>query len=294
MAEPGGDLPMPFRSTTAIAIAFCCAVASAPRHASGDVLDDVAERGVIRFGHRSDAPPFSHLDEAGAPAGLAVALCRTVAAEAARRLDLPDLAVEFHPVTAATRFDALLSGEIDLLCGPSTQTLERRERLDFSIPYFIDAGGAVMRAGLGARLSALENDEVGVLAGTTTENIVRKMIAERKNGLVLKVYDSHVTGLVSLMEGDIAAYFGDAAILRYQLGRLRPITPVDFAREQYSVEPYALAMKRGESRLRLLVDRALSETYASGEIEGMIAATLGQVELSPLARSVYDVVMLPR
>ena len=89
------------------------------------------------------------------------------------------------------------------------------------------------------------------------------------------------------------AYFGDQAILRYQIGALRPSTPIVFSPEQYSFEPYALAMKRGEDRLRLAVDRALSETFESGAIFSLIAGSLGEVDLSDTVLAVYQVVTLP-
>ena len=52
-------------------------------------------------------------------------------------------------------------------------------------------------------------------------------------------------------------------------------------------------MRRGESRLRLEVDRALSRTFVSGQIFTHIEAALGEVTLSELARSVYQIVSLP-
>lgn len=275
--------------TTVVAV-LISAIASM---AQADVLDRIADKGTITLGYRADAPPFSFISELGEPAGLAVDLCREAAKTIRKTLKLDALAVKYEQVTAADRFAALNEGRIDLLCGPTTQTLQRRETLDFSVPYFIDGSSVVFRAGPVEDIDGLMGEPVGMLAGTTTEAIVSTLSAERGLNLDERVYQTHVEGLEALEEGEISAYFGDQAILRYQLGQLRPSVPLQFSPNQFSFEPYALAMKRGETRLRLEVDRALSSTFASGSIYTLINASLGEVTLSDLALSVYQIVGLP-
>lgn len=260
---------------------------------SADVLDKVRETGTFTIGYRTDAPPFSYQASDGRPKGLAVSLCQDVSEELKREMALDELKIAYVPVTARTRFKKLEDGVIDILCGPTTQTISRRKALDFSIPYFIDGSSVVFRAGEGEMITDLKGRSVGLLAGTTTANIVRKLLQDRGVDAEIIAYDTHIKGLMALSDGDIAAYFGDQAILRYQLGRMRPLTPLKFLSEQYSFEPYALAVKRGESRLRLVVDGALSHTFTSGDVYEHIAAALGEVTLSDLALAVYQIVALP-
>jgi hypothetical protein len=52
-------------------------------------------------------------------------------------------------------------------------------------------------------------------------------------------------------------------------------------------------MKRGETRLRLAVDRALSEAYGNGVIYNLILNELGDFKISPQAEAVYGIVGLP-
>lgn len=265
--------------------------AAAP--AAADALDLIKATGTIRLGYRLDAPPFSYRDQGGEPEGLAVKLCEDVAAHVGRRMGLPDLKRAWIPVTSRTRFNAIHSQKIDILCGPSTQTLERRETMDFSIPYFIDGAGVVFRRGGPESLEDLSVEPVGVLGGTTTERLVPSLLAKAGVSPPLRSYESHVEGLSALARGEIEAYFGDQSILFYQLGRMQPIVPLVIAPNQLSFEPYALAMRRGESRLRLLVDEGLSEIYRDGRIYDHIEAALGRVSLSPLTEAVYEVVAIP-
>ncbi len=262
--------------------------------ARADSLDVVRATGTIKLGYRLDAPPFSYRNDEGEPVGLAVNLCDRVADRVGEALGLPELRRVWVPVSAQTRFNAIRAQKIDLLCGPTTQTIQRREEMDFSIPYFIDGAGAVFRRGGAERLEDLTAEPVGVLAGTTTERLAPKLLARVGASSEIRTFESHGDGLAALQNGEIEAYFGDQSILVYQLGQLRPAVPLVISEQQFSFEPYALAMGRGETELRLLVDDALSRIYESGEIFGIIAATMGQLSLSTLTEAVYEVVTIPR
>ena len=277
----------------AAAIVGAAALGAASGDAAADVLDEIRASGEIVLGYRTDAPPYSARSALGEPEGLAVALCREAAKEVRGALGLETLKARYEPVTAADRFEALETGRIHLLCGPTTQTLKRRETLDFSVPYFIDGASVVMRAGPDAALEALRGERVGFLAGTTTAEIAPRLLAERSIAAETVAYGSHRDGLGALIGGEIAAYFGDQAILRYLVGEMRPSVPLQFSPNQFSFEPYALTMKRGETRLRLEVDRALSRAFATGLIYDLISLSLGEVTLSDIALAVYQVVALP-
>ena len=277
---------------TSAVIAAALALGAGDR-AAADALDDIRASGAISLGYRTDAPPFSSVSRLGEPEGLAISLCREAAKEVRAMLGLETLAVTYVAVTAADRFEALEDGRIHLLCGPTTQTLSRREALDFSIPYFIDGSSAVFRAGAIEALADLRGETIGYLKGTTTEAVAAALIDDRAIDAEERAFASHTDGLAALQAGEIAAYFGDQAILRYLIGEIRPTVPLRFSPDQFSFEPYALTMKRGETRLRLAVDRALSDTFASGAIYTHINASLGEVTLSDIALAVYQVVTLP-
>jgi polar amino acid transport system substrate-binding protein/glutamate/aspartate transport system substrate-binding protein len=268
---------------------FACAIVPA----TADVLNEIASRGTIRIGYRGDAPPFSYNSIMGEPTGLAVSLCQETARSIQRQFDLPALELEYVEVNARTRFPALLEGRVDLHCGPASATLKRRKTLDFSLLYFVDGADVVIRPGEYETIFDIEDGKVGVLGGTTTENLVRDLI--QRNGLHARIrtFQTHSDGLAALTNSDIDAYFGDSAILRFQIRRLGFDDRAELMGETFSFEPYALVMKRGETRLRLAVDRALSETYDNGLIYNLILNELGDYDVSEQVRTVYRIVGLP-
>ncbi|MEM6904396.1 MAG: amino acid ABC transporter substrate-binding protein [Pseudomonadota bacterium] len=261
--------------------------------ALADVLERIKIRNSIRIGHRTDAPPFSYVNDKGEPAGLAVALCKAVARSLAGQLGLSELRTRFVPVTAETRFDMLQEDDTDLHCGPATATLSRRQTLDFSILYFVDGAVAVMRPGNRLSVFELEGGKIGTVAGTTTEQVVFDLIT--RNGLQgeLVTFPTHAEGLTELVSGRIAAYFGDSAIMQFMLRTKDLEGRLEILPEEFSFEPYALVMKRGEDDLRLAVDRALSEIYDAGLIYNLIRNEMGNLRLNQVNRTVYQIVGLP-
>jgi polar amino acid transport system substrate-binding protein/glutamate/aspartate transport system substrate-binding protein len=262
--------------------------------AGAGTLDRVKHDKTLRIAYRSDAPPFSFADAAGAPAGFVVDLCRAVAKNMGAALNLGDLKVDYVLVTGANRFDAIKSGKADLLCEPTSDTLSRREEVDFSIATFID-GASLLVSGEGpSEFGALAGKKVGVLAGTTTEQSLRGTLASAKVNAEVVTAKTHEEGLAMLEQGKIVAYFGDRAILAYLASRSGAPGKLRVANNYFSVEPYALALPRGDSDFRLAVDRALSLIYRSGEIATIFAQSFGnQTQPSETLKTLYLISALP-
>jgi ABC-type amino acid transport substrate-binding protein len=262
--------------------------------ASAGTLDTVRKDRTIRLAVRADAPPFSYKDAAGEPAGFMVDLCRAVATGLAAQLNLDELKVEFVPVTADDRFDAIESGKADLLCEPTTATLSRREKVDFSIPTFVDGASLIVKGDGPRELSALAGKKVGVLAGTTTEKGLRDTLANAKISAEVVPTRTHEDGLKQLEDGSVAAYFADRAILAFLASKSKDASELRLANDYLSIEPYALALPRGDEDFRLAVDRALSHIYTSGAIAAVFARTFGpQMQPSDTIKTLYLVSALP-
>lgn len=261
---------------------------------AASALDRIRQDRTIRVGVRADAPPFSFRGDDDAPAGFMVDLCRAVVAHLTMQLDFDRLQIVFVPVTAADRFEAIENGKADLLCEPTTNTLSRREHVDFSIATFIDGASLLAKGDGPAHLAELEGKKVGVLGGTTTEQSLRETLSAGHINAEVVSAKSHEEGLKELEAGDIAAYFGDRAILAYLALKNKNASGFRLANEYLSLEPYALALPRGDGDFRLAVDRALSTVYKSGEIAAVFANTFG-VEMQPsdTLKTLYLVSALP-
>jgi polar amino acid transport system substrate-binding protein/glutamate/aspartate transport system substrate-binding protein len=276
------------------ALSFVIGAALALGSAEAGALDKARQDKTLRLAFRDDAPPFSFTDEAGLPAGFMVDLCRSVAKHIGEELNINDLKVAYVLVTAENRFDAIVNGKADLLCEPTSETLARREHVDFSIPTFVDGASLLVGADGPSNFAALAGKKIGVLAGTTTEESLRNTLASA--GLVAEITPAktHQEGLAMLDKGEVVAYFADRAILSYLASKSSDPSKLRLADNYFSLEPYALALPHGDEDFRLAVDRALSHIYHSGEIAIVFAHTFGNaMQPSDVLKTLYSIAALP-
>lgn len=136
--------------------------------AQAATLEDVQSAGELRCGVSTGLPGFSQPDSDGTWRGIDVDTCRAVAAAVLGDAD----AVEFVPLTAAERFTALQSGEIDMLSRNTTWTTVRDASLglNFTGTNYYDGQGFLVKSELGVdSATQLDGASVCIQAGTTTE-----------------------------------------------------------------------------------------------------------------------------
>ncbi len=277
-----------------VCAAVLAALALSSGAASAGTLDRIKQDKSIRIAYRDDAPPFSYKGKNGAPAGFMVDLCRAVAAQLGDQLHLTRLDIVYVPVTATNRFDAITQGKADLLCEPTTETLSRREQLDFSIPTFVDGAGLLIRSDGPKSLSALGGRKIGVLAGTTTQQELNASLKDA--GITAQVIPAktHEEGLAMLDDGKVSAYFADRGILMFLADKSKAPKKLLLADNYLTIEPYALALPHGDEDFRLAVDRALSTIYRSGKIVSIFSQTFGSdTKPSQTLQVLYLVSALP-
>jgi polar amino acid transport system substrate-binding protein/glutamate/aspartate transport system substrate-binding protein len=277
-------------------IAFLIAAALAATTTGGlaGTLDRVRDSGTLKIGYRDDAPPFSYKNSVGEPAGYTVALCRAVAAGIKDQLELEKLSLEYVPVSAEGRFDAVADGKIDLLCGATTATLSRREKVDFSISTFVDGASVLLRANGPKTFAGLEGRKVGVRAGTTTEQALQNTVEAAKIGIETIAVKDHNDGITKLLNNEIAAYFADRAILFYLMAGSGAADKLYLSKEAFTYEPYALALQKADGDFRLAVDRTLSHLYRSGKVADVFKAAFGaKAEPTAELRALYRISALP-
>ncbi|HEY6893826.1 MAG TPA: transporter substrate-binding domain-containing protein, partial [Rhodanobacteraceae bacterium] len=136
----------PLRLALVVALGFAApalaqeAPMAAPTGAS--TIERIRAAGKIVLGYYAGARPLSFRGPTGDPDGYGVALCRLVVADLQKSLDVPNLATQIVGVEGNDRFAAIKEGRVDLLCGPSEETLARRADVSFSIAV-MDSGTSV-------------------------------------------------------------------------------------------------------------------------------------------------------
>lgn len=255
-------------------------------------LDRIKETGTLRIGYRIDAAPFSFKNAIGDASGYSVSLCQTVGLGLEAFLGIKDIRFEFVPVSTEDRFKAVDESRVDILCGATTATLQRREIVDFSLPTFVDGAGVMFHKDGPSSFEKLAGKNVGVRANTTTEKALRITLEQLEIKAQIVSVTDHEKALEMLESRQLDAYFADRAILSYLIVG-RQITNMVISPQTFSIEPYALALKRGDTDFRLAVDRALSNIYRSGVIVEIFRHTFGDVQPSDALQTLFLISALP-
>jgi polar amino acid transport system substrate-binding protein/glutamate/aspartate transport system substrate-binding protein len=277
------------RACTALFV-LACTGAQVPA-AMAQTLERIAADKALRIGFIADQAPFSARSATDAPAGYAIDLCNTVAREVRRRIE--GLAVTYSEVGIADGFQAIADGRIDLLCGAVTATLQRREMVDFSQPFFISGTSALIReyaprvlrdlvygdrplhTTRSIELTPFETIRVGVHGGTRTEALLAEAIAKGGYRATVAAFPTHADGIAALEAGSIDAYFADRGLLVAMLEKARG-PRLELGTRIFSREPYAIALRRGDSEFRLLVDRTLSAFVRSPDLGSTLSRYFGE------------------
>ena len=230
------------RSIAGLVASFGLAILSMGTAASAGTLDVVKQRGKLNCGVSQGLPGFSDRDAQGAWSGFDVDFCRAVAAAI---FDDPSK-VNFLPLNASERFDALRSGQIDLLARNSTWTLEREGGLGLlfaAITYHDGQGFMVMRRPQVTSALELDKAKICVQKGTTTQLNLADFF--RANSMTYEelAFDTLSDAVKGLQGGQCDVFTADQSALFGEKARLSDSAAAEILPDVISKEPLGPAVR---------------------------------------------------
>lgn len=282
---------------TAAALVAALLLLSAPcaRSAEG-TLEKIERTGEFVMGYRTDSIPLSFENPDGQPNGYSVDICRRIAASIKDRFAGKEVKTKFVKISSDERISAVVDGKIDIECGSTTITLSRKEQVDFSLPVFVTGGSVLSLAASGIRVVPdLANRKVGVIRGTTTVEQMQRHLAENAVDAEIVTVNDRVDGMQRLNSGQIDALASDQIVLIGQVVASREPTRYAIIDEIFSYEPYGFVVRRNDADFRLVVDRAISELYRSGDQADIFYKWIGRLGISvpPVVAAMYQLNALP-
>jgi len=244
--------------------------ASAP-----DTLGRIRADKTIRVAYSGESLPFSYTEVNGEASGYSIDLCKRVIAQVGRAVDVPDLKVKWIAASTPERLRMVASGNADLDCANTTQTLARMAEVDFSSLVFLETGSFIGRAGSHVALGDMNGRKIAVLKGTTTETRLRELLRKRLVNAQVVTIDRAADGIAMLESGGADLYAGDLIKLIGLIAQSADPSKFEVVGEKFSYEPYAFALPRNDSAFRLEVNRAISQVYRGGEIGPIFERWLG-------------------
>ncbi len=243
-----------------------------------NTLGKIKAAKAINVAFSGDSLPFSFVGPNNEPAGYSIDICKRVIAQIGRAVGEPNLKVNWLAGSVSDRLQMVASGKADLECANTTQTLARLANVDFSNLIFVDGGGFLVKSDSPInRLADMGAKKIAVLKGTTTETRLKDSLQRRLvNATVIPINEAN-EGVAMLESGSVDAYAGDKIKLVGLAAQAKDPGKLAMLAEDLSFEPYALALPRNDSALRLEVNKALTQVYMGGEIETIFGQWLGKL-----------------
>jgi glutamate/aspartate transport system substrate-binding protein len=232
-------------------------------------LDRIKQSGTISLGHRESSIPFSYYDDKQQVVGYSHDFQMKVVEAVKKKLNLPNLAVKYTPVTSQNRIPLVQNGTIDIECGSTTNNLERQKQVDFTTTLFVVGTRLLTRKDSGVKdFPDLKGKNVVTTAGTTSEKLIRAMNDEKKMGMNIISAKDHGESFLTLESGRAVAFMMDDALLAGERAKARKQGDWVIVATPQSKEAYGCMLRKGDAEFKKLADDALSAALKSdGEKE---------------------------
>jgi polar amino acid transport system substrate-binding protein len=226
-----------------------------PGLANADAMQDIKKKGVLVVGTKADYRPFGFLD----PSGKIVGFEPDLAADIAKRLGVK---LELVPVVAANRMQFLEQGKIDFMIATMSDTPERRKVVEIVEPNYYASGTNVMAKKSEGLKSweQLKGKKVCLIQGA----FYNKELQE-KYGVEGVAFPGTAESLTALRNGNCVAFaYDDTAIV----GEMQKPEWKDYEMPLNSilVQPWGVAVKRGEKAFADFVSKAVTDWHRKGTI----------------------------
>lgn len=230
-------------------------------------LERIKAEGQITLGYRDSSIPFSYLDDAQQPVGYSMDICERVVEAVRKHVDLPALRTKLVSVTSSTRIPLVANGTVDLSCGSATNNAQRQRQVSFAPTTFVTAMRFVSLKRTQIKgFDDLKGKTVVSTSGTSNLQWLTQVNAEQKLGMRIIPAKDHAAGFLTVESGRAAAFFMDDVLLVGLVAASRDPQAWTISENEYSLEPYAIILPKGDDEFKKVVDDAVKEMMRDGTL----------------------------
>jgi polar amino acid transport system substrate-binding protein len=234
-----------------------------PAYVAESALKDIRADQVLRVGILYNYYPLAYLADNGQVKGYEADLMRRIA-------EYWEVDIEFVQVTRQTRFQMLAAGEVDIIAGAVPRRRELEQLAEFTDAIFY--GGYVV-----AVPNDSERDIASALVGpvavldTEARSATAEWLSQVGAAPEMRVITGLDEAIGAMSAGEITAVIDRRERLLKAAGVDETVDLLDIS---FLEEPYAFAVRRGDTALRELVNLTLAEMVSAGEVGRAYSANL--------------------
>jgi len=235
--------------------------------AASPVLDKIKTTGAVTMGVRESSIPMSYTTGDSRFDGYHVEICRMILSDIKEKLGLPNLRINYQPVTSQNRVPLVQNGTVDIECGSTTNNASRAKDVSFANTLYVEEVRIAVKANSGINaIAQLAGKKVATTTGTTSVQLLRKH--EKANNVDFdEVFGKdHADSFLLLESGRADAFVMDGSILAGNIANSR--NPKDFkiVGEVLSTEPIAIMIRKDDPEFKIAVNAAIAKIVASGNM----------------------------
>jgi general L-amino acid transport system substrate-binding protein len=255
---------------------------SVSANATESTMQRLKDRGYLICGVSEGLPGFSVQEDKKRWTGFDIDFCRAISAALFGTGDK----VEFVPLSATERFEALKSGKIDLLSRNTTWTLERDIvfGFDFAGVIYYDGQGFMTRAenGLSSALQ-LAAARICILKGTTSAENARRYFQQNEIPVEIMEFEERSDALAAYSSRKCDVYSADQSALAAERTQLEDRDTHVLLPEVISKEPLGPLVRKGDDAWTGLVRWVLFLIINAEESEWTAQKAATASEAAPIA-----------
>lgn len=259
----GGDAAEPADTETEAPAAETEAPADGAAEAEAPAAVTVQD-GVLTFGTNAEFPPFEFVAANGVIDqydGIDMAIAKQIAEENGMTAAIENM--EFDSLLIA-----LQNGQIDAVIAGMTVTDERKEAVDFSVPYYTATQVMIVKEDSDiAKAADMADKKICVVQGYTGETCVSDM------GYDYEAFKKGTEAVLELVNGKCDVVVIDSATAQKYVDDNEGLKIVEDP-EAFTSEEYAIAVQKGNTELLDMINSAIEAKLADGTISDLSAQYL--------------------
>ena len=223
-----------------------------------------AESNAIVFGTNAEFPPFEYVAAQGKIGefdGIDIAIASKIGDDLGKEAQINNM--EFDSLLIA-----LENGQVDAVIAGMTVTDERKEKVDFSTPYYTATQVMIVKEDSNITKAAdMADKKIVVIQGYTGEVCVQEL------GYSYEAFKKGTEAIMELVNGKCDVVVIDSATAEKFVGDNEGLKIVEDP-EAFGEEEYAIAVKKGNTELLNQINSSIQKMLDDGTISSLSAEYL--------------------
>ena len=227
---------------------------------------ETAESNKITFGTNAEFPPFEYVTSGGVIGdyeGIDMAIAKKIGEDIGKEATINNM--EFDSLLIA-----LQNGQVDAVIAGMTVTDERKESVDFSIPYYTATQVMIVKEDSDiTQASDMADKKIVVIQGYTGETVVSDM------GYKYESFKKGTEAVLELVNGKCDVVVIDSATASKYVQDNEGLKIVEDP-SAFDAEEYAIAVKKGNTELLDQINASIQKMLDDGTISDLSAKYLDE------------------